>query len=46
VAERYIPGVACDVTRMHELIGPTRVAWRDGMRRMVHARHPELAAGA
>jgi len=43
VAERYIPGVACDVTRMHELLGPTRVGWRDGLRRMVHARHPELA---
>ena len=30
-----------DVTRMHELLGRTAVAWRDGMRRMVEARHPE-----
>ena len=31
-----------DLTRMHEQLGPTRVAWRDGMRRMVEARNPEL----
>ena len=31
-----------DLTRMHELIGPTRVSWRDGVRRMVAARFPEL----
>jgi UDP-glucuronate 4-epimerase len=31
-----------DVTRMHEILGPTRVPWRDGMRRMAAARHPEL----
>jgi nucleoside-diphosphate-sugar epimerase len=46
VAERYIPAVACDVTRMHQLVGPTRVAWRDGMRRMIRARHPELGPPA
>jgi len=27
---------------MHELIGPARVPWRDGIRRMVQARAPEL----
>jgi hypothetical protein len=27
---------------MRELIGPTAVDWRDGLRRMVEARHPEL----
>ncbi len=37
-----LASVVCDTTRMHELIGPTSVAWRDGMRRMVEARHPEL----
>jgi len=37
-----IPSVAVDLTRMHELIGPTTVEWRDGFRRMVSARHPEL----
>jgi UDP-glucuronate 4-epimerase len=32
-----------DVTHMHEVLGPTRVDWRDGFRRMVSARHPEIA---
>jgi nucleoside-diphosphate-sugar epimerase len=41
--ERTIGPVAIDVTRMHELVGATRVRWRDGMRRMVAARHPEIA---
>ena len=27
----------CDTTRMHELIGETKVDWRDGMRRLVEA---------
>jgi len=40
---RTIGPVAIDVARMHELVGPTRVGWRDGMRRMVAARHPEIA---
>ena len=31
----------CDTTRMHELIGETKVDWRDGMRRMVEARPAE-----
>ena len=30
-----------DVTRMHEVLGPTEVRWQDGMRRMVAARHPD-----
>ncbi|MGD0312986.1 MAG: NAD(P)-dependent oxidoreductase [Acidimicrobiales bacterium] len=37
-----IDSVQIDLTRMHELVGPTSVGWRDGMRRMVAARHPEL----
>jgi nucleoside-diphosphate-sugar epimerase len=37
-----LPSVATDVTRMEELIGPARVSWRDGMRRMVAASHPEV----
>jgi hypothetical protein len=37
-----IESVRVDTTRMHELVGPARVAWRDGLRRMVEARHPEL----
>lgn len=31
-----------DVTRMHEVLGRTKVPWRDGFRRMIEARHPEL----
>jgi nucleoside-diphosphate-sugar epimerase len=32
-----------DVTRMHEILGRTKVHWRDGFRRMIQARHPEIA---
>jgi nucleoside-diphosphate-sugar epimerase len=39
--EATIDSVEIDTTRMHELIGPTAVAWRDGMRRMVQALHPD-----
>jgi len=31
-----------DPTRRTKLAGPCRVPWRDGVRRMVSARHPEL----
>ncbi|OBK78938.1 NAD(P)-dependent oxidoreductase [Mycobacterium sp. 1164985.4] len=31
-----------DVTRMHEVLGRTTIGWRDGFRRMVEARHPEI----
>ena len=31
-----------DATRRRELAGPCRVDWREGMRRLVTARHPEL----
>jgi nucleoside-diphosphate-sugar epimerase len=36
-----IDSVQIDTTRMHALVGPTTVAWRDGMRRMVEALHPD-----
>ena len=36
-----LSSVATDNTRMNELIGPAQVRWRDGMARMVRARHPE-----
>ena len=32
-----------DVTYMHEVLGQTKVPWREGFRRMIEARHPELA---
>lgn len=31
-----------DVTRMHRLLGRTKVPWRQGFRRMIAARHPEI----
>ena len=31
-----------DVTYMHEVLGHTRIPWREGFRRMIKARHPEL----
>jgi UDP-glucuronate 4-epimerase len=31
-----------DVTRMHEILGRTTIPWREGFRRMVAARHPEI----
>ena len=31
-----------DVTLMHKVLGRTRVHWRDGFRRMIEARHPDL----
>jgi nucleoside-diphosphate-sugar epimerase len=41
-SDEALESVTTDNTRMHELIGPAKVAWRDGLRRMVAARHPEL----
>jgi nucleoside-diphosphate-sugar epimerase len=38
-----LESVATDNTRMHELVGEAQVDWRDGLRRMVQARHPELS---
>jgi UDP-glucuronate 4-epimerase len=40
--EHTIDSVQLDLTRMHELAGPTLVDWKDGMREMVAARHGEL----
>jgi UDP-glucuronate 4-epimerase len=37
-----IPSVTCDLTKQHALVGTTEVPWRDGFRRMVEARYPEL----
>ena len=33
-----------DTTRMHEIVGPTRVGWRDGILRMVRALAPDALA--
>jgi UDP-glucuronate 4-epimerase len=40
--EQAFGSLQLDLTRMHGLLGPTRVRWRDGIRRMVKARNPEL----
>jgi nucleoside-diphosphate-sugar epimerase len=37
VTDRTIASVTTDNTRMHELVGPTTVPWRDGFARMVKA---------
>jgi UDP-glucuronate 4-epimerase len=39
--EQTIDSVQIDTTRMHELAGQTSVSWRDGMRRMAKALHPD-----
>jgi nucleoside-diphosphate-sugar epimerase len=31
-----------DVTRMHSVLGTTKVHWRDGFRRMIEAQYPDL----
>jgi nucleoside-diphosphate-sugar epimerase len=35
-----------DVTHMHDVLGQCQVPWRDGFRRALAARHPELRLGA
>jgi len=42
VSDNALGSVVLDPTRMHERVGRTRVAWRDGIRRMVEVRNPEL----
>ena len=37
-----IGGLPLDLEKMTALLGPTRVGWREGIRRMVTARNPEL----
>ena len=41
--DQTLASMEVDLTRMHTLIGPAMVTWRDGLRRMIRARHPELA---
>jgi len=37
-----IGSVTIDRTKMHELVGAATVDWRDGLKRMVHAKAPDL----
>jgi UDP-glucuronate 4-epimerase len=39
-----IDSVQVDLTRLHDLVGASTVGWKEGMRRMVISRHPELLA--
>jgi len=39
-----IQQVLLDATRRRALTGPCRVGWREGVRRMLQARHPELCS--
>lgn len=41
-SEQAFGSLAIDTTRMHKLIGPTRVHWREGIVRMVSTLAPEL----
>ena len=42
VTDKTLDSVQVDTTRMQELVGPAKVSWKDGLRRMVAARAPEL----
>jgi nucleoside-diphosphate-sugar epimerase len=42
VTDATIGGIPTDNTLRRELVGPTTVGWKDGMRRMVQALHPDL----
>jgi UDP-glucuronate 4-epimerase len=44
--DKTIGSVTMDMTHMHQLVGRTSVDWHDGIRRMMRARHPELALGS
>jgi nucleoside-diphosphate-sugar epimerase len=35
-----------DVTRMHQVLGRTKLPWQEGFRRMIAARHPEITLSA
>jgi UDP-glucuronate 4-epimerase len=40
--DKALGSLELDLTRMHEALGRTTVGWRDGIRRLVQARNPEL----
>lgn len=40
--DQTLHGVELDPSLMHELVGQTQVAWKDGIRQMVESRNPEL----
>ncbi|MCU1378299.1 MAG: hypothetical protein JWN29_1282 [Acidimicrobiales bacterium] len=42
VGPTAMPSVVADMTKQHELVGKAEVNWRDGIRRMLQVRHPDL----
>lgn len=42
VSGQALDSVQVDTTRLVELVGPAKTSWREGLRRMVEARAPEL----
>ena len=42
VGPTAMPSVVADVTKQHELVGKATVHWKDGFRRMLEVRHPDL----
>jgi hypothetical protein len=44
--DQTLESSVADTGRMHELIGEPQTGWRDGMRRMIESRHPELTLEA
>ncbi len=45
VTEETIESVMTDNSKMCELVGPAKVHWKDGLRRMVEDRHPDWLVG-
>jgi UDP-glucuronate 4-epimerase len=41
-SEQSLASVCLDLTRMHDLIGHTTIGWREGFRRMVAGKQPDL----
>jgi hypothetical protein len=42
ISEHALAGIELDVSQLGERVGAATVSWRDGVRRMVEARAPEL----
>jgi len=43
--ENTLESVVSSNARMQSLVGPTKVGWQEGLRRMVEARHPDWLVG-
>jgi hypothetical protein len=42
VTEQTLEPLPLDVSKLEAKLGPSRVGWRDGIRRLVEARNPDL----